>query len=122
MTNIELKERGLNNEEIKYLKLWVKMGYGIDVELYLKYKTLGVKEVKRIKEGASNGWVLVFFMMVVGIGIQRLFLGIGELDPFKTKIACVVGIIGVIYYLNEYIQHKKAIKFIEKNVKTEWQR
>ena len=116
MTNIELKERGLNNEEIKYLKLWVKMGHSIDVESYLKYKTLGVKEVKRIKEGASTGWVLVFFMMVVGVGIQRLFLGIGELDPFKTKIAFAIGLVGSIYYGYEYFQHKKAIKFIEKNV------
>ena len=117
MTNTELKKRGLTDEEIKYLKLWVEMGYGINVEIYLKYKTLGVKEVKRIKEGASIGWVFSFYFIIFVVGIQNLFFGLGEFDPFKMKIAFAIGLVGSIYYGYEYFQHKKFLKEIEKVIK-----
>lgn len=122
MTNTELKEKGLTNEEVKYLKWWLKMGIGVDVEQYLRSKTLGDREIRHIKKGKSEGFVLSFFNVLIIVGIQSLFFGLGEFDPFKMKITFVIGIVGSIYYLNEYIQHRKAIKFIEKNVKTEYQR
>jgi len=74
MTNTELKEKGLTNEEVKYLKWWLKMGIGVDVEQYLRSKTLGDREIRHIKKESLKVLFYHFLMFLLLLGYKVYFL------------------------------------------------